>query len=340
MEFELIKKDLQISGSLVARERDTVYFEASLDQDKTGFVYAPSKKRIYNTDELKKAIDVNVFELIPTSPEIELDLIPRPVYNEATRSLELANGTIASQSIQISELQSEVANLTAISASLDIELDSERLLRVTAESNAESLRTQFAIITDTLQSNIQRMTLEGIENSSLKGRNEGQNATIESLKKQVDSLTEQLNGKNARLAEGAKAGADITARIIEKENAAATDIFYDSVVDDNGGGKWINGPTIELFNFSVDEQVVTVSQNVDDNANWLSFPSSITLKSQEKIQITLGTDKDLINSVGPTARFLGIFGGGSARQYKGTLAFKTKNGTISFSTTLDKHRKR
>ena len=336
----MIKKDLQISGSLVARERDTVYFEASLDQDKTGFVYAPSKKRIYNTDELKKAIDVNVFELIPTSPEIELDLIPRPVYNEATRSLELANGTIASQSIQISELQSEVANLTAISASLDIELDSERLLRVTAESNAESLRTQFAIITDTLQSNIQRMTLEGIENSSLKGRNEGQNATIESLKKQVDSLTEQLNGKNARLAEGAKAGADITARIIEKENAAATDIFYDSIVDDNGGGKWINGPTVELFNFSVDEQVVTVSQNVDDNANWLSFPSSITLKSQEKIQITLGTDRDLINNVGPTARFLGIFGGGSARQYKGTLAFKTKNGTISFSTTLDKHRKR
>ena len=336
----MIKKDLQISGSLVARDRDTVYFEASSDQDKTGFVYAPSKKRIYNTDELKKAIDVNVFELIPTSPEIELDLIPRPVYNEVTRSLELANGTIASQSIQISELQSEVSNLTAISASLDIELDSERLLRVTAESNAESLRTQFAILTDTMQGNIQRMTLEGIENSSLKGRNEGQNATIESLKKQVDSLTEQLNGKNARLAEGAKSGADITARIIEKENAAATDIFYDSIVSEKGGGKWINGPTVELFNFSVDVQTVTISQNVDDNANWLSFPPSITLQPQEKVSITLGTNRDLINSVGPNERFLGIFGGGSARQYKGTLAFKTPNGTISFSTTLDKHRTR
>jgi len=54
----------------------------------------------------------------------------------------------------------------------------------------------------------------------------------------------------------------------------------------------------------------------------------------------LGTNANVIDSVGPNERFIGIFGGGSARQYKGTLAFSTKNGTISFSTTLDKHRKR
>ena len=320
-----------MSGSLVARDRDNVYFEATLDQDKTGFVYAPSKKRVYNTDELKKAIDVNVFELIPTSPEIELDLVPRPVYNEATRSLQLANGTIASQSIQISELQSEVANLTAVSAALDIELDSERLIRVTAEANAESLRTQFAIITDTLQGNIQRMTLEGIENSSLKARNEGQNATIESLKKQVDSLTEQLNGKNARLAEGAKAGADITVRVINKGDQKYNDLTYRARAKDDGNGSWINGPDVEIFNFSLETQNITITEK---NISFLSGPFSVSVQPQEKKTITFTHNAGKVDDFSPSSGF-GFTGD---KEYTGTLDFKSTNGTVSLSTAVQKQR--
>ena len=320
-----------MSGSLVARDRDNVYFEATLDQDKSGFVYAPSKKRVYNTDELKKAIDVNVFELIPTSPEIELDLVPRPVYNEATRSLQLANGTIASQSIQISELQSEVANLTAVSAALDIELDSERLIRVTAEANAESLRTQFAIITDTLQGNIQRMTLEGIENSSLKARNEGQNATIESLKKQVDSLTEQLNGKNARLAEGAKAGADITVRVINKGDQKYNDLTYRARAKDDGNGSWINGPDVEIFNFSLETQNITITEK---NISFLSGPFSVSVQPQEKKTITFTHNAGKVDDFSPSSGF-GFTGD---KEYTGTLDFKSTNGTVSLSTAVQKQR--
>ena len=57
MEFELIKKDLQNSGSLVAKNKPNSYFQTKIEDEKGGFVYAPSKKRIYNTDELKKTID-------------------------------------------------------------------------------------------------------------------------------------------------------------------------------------------------------------------------------------------------------------------------------------------
>lgn len=331
MEFELIKKDLQTSGSLAARDRENVYFEASADQDKSGFVYAPSKKRVYNVDELKKAIDVNVFELIPSSPENDLDLIPRPIYNEATRSLELANGTIASQSIQISNLQSEVASLTAISAALDIELDSERLLRVTAESSAETLRTQFTILTDTLQSNIQRTTREGIENSSLKGRNEGQNATIESLKKQVDSLTEQLNGKNARLAEGAKAGSDITVRVINKGDQKYNDLTYRARAKDDGNGSWINGPEVEIFNFSLEPQNVTITEK---NISFLNGPFSVSVQPQEKKTITFTHNAGKVDDYSPSAGF-GFTGD---KEYTGTLEFKSKNGTISLSTAVQKQR--
>lgn len=320
-----------MSGSLVARDRDNVYFEATLDQDKTGFVYAPSKKRVYNTDELRKAIDVNVFELIPNSPEIELDLVPRPVYNDATRSLQLANGTITSQSVQISELQSEVANLTAVSAALDIELDSERLIRVTAEANAESLRTQFAIITDTLQGNIQRMTLEGIENSSLKARNEGQNATIESLKKQVDSLTEQLNGKNARIAEGAKAGADITVRVINKSDPKYNDLTFRGRAKDDGNGNWINGPEVEIYNFSLETQNVTITEK---NISFLSGPFSAVVQPQEKVVIKFERNKGKVDDFAPSSGF-GFTGD---KEYTGTLEFKSTNGVVSLSTAVQKQR--
>lgn len=327
----MIKKDLQKSGSLAARDRDTVFFEASLDEQKTGFVYAPSKKRVYNTDELKKAIDVNVFELIPSSPELELDLIPRPVYNEVTRSLELARETIASQSLQISELETEVARLVSVSASLDIELDSERLLRVTAEANAESLRTQFAIITDQLQSNIQRMTLEGIENASLKARNEGQNATIESLKKQVDSLTQQLNGKNARLAEGAKSGADITVRVINKGDQKYNDLTFRGRAKDDGRGSWINGPDVEIYNFSLDVQNVTITEK---NISFLNGPFSVTVQPQEKKTISFTTNADKVDDFAPSAGF-GFTGD---KEYTGTLEFKTTNGVVSISTAVQKQR--
>lgn len=327
----MIKKDLQMSGSLIARDRENVYFEASLDEDKAGFVYAPSKKRVYNTDELKKAIDVNVFELIPSSPELELDLVPRPVYNEATYSLQLARITIASQSLQISQLETEVARLVAVSASLDLELDSERLLRVTAEANAETLRTQFAIITDQLQTNIQRMTLEGIENASLKARNEGQNATIESLKKQVDSLTDQLNGKNARLAEGAKSGADITVRVINKGDQRYNDLTFRGRAKDDGRGSWINGPEVEIYNFTLEAQNVTITEK---NTSFLSGPFSVIIQPQEKKTISFTTNAKKVDDFAPSAGF----GGKGDKEYTGTLEFKTTNGTVSLSTSVQKQR--
>jgi len=331
MEILDIKKHLQISGSLIARDRKNVFFEASSDDDKSGFIYAPSKKRLYNTDELKKTIDVNVFELVPSSPEIELDLIPRPLYNEATRSLQLARITIASQSVQISQLETEVAKLVSISASLDLELDSERLLRVTAEANADTLRTQFAIITDQLQTNIQRMTLDGIENASLKARNEGQNATIESLKKQVDSLTQQLIGKNARLAEGAKAGADITVRVINKGEQRYNDLLYRGRAKDDGRGKWINGPEVEIYNFTLEIQNVSIIQKGID---FLDGPFLVTVNPQEKVTVNFTPNFRKVDGFRPSSG-TGTMGD---KEYTGTLEFKSTNGIVSLSTSVQKQR--
>jgi hypothetical protein len=248
----------------------------------------------------------------------------------------LANGTIASQSIEIGNLQSQVSELTSISASLDVQLDNERLLRVTAESNSEQLRKQFALVNDTLQTSLQRSVLEGIDRTALQARNEGQGATVQSLSKQVDSLTQQLNGKNARLAEGAKAGADITARVVEKSDPGKKDIELKNNID-NPAGKWINGPTVELFNTTLED--VTVNISMKNTEAWISGPSIVNLKPQEKVEVTLQLDINKINSLEPKPRSFLFFGGGSATEYSGTLVFKTKNGEVSFSANMNKTRK-
>lgn len=336
MEVELIKKDLQNSGSLVAKDKPNSYFQTSVENEKGGFVYAPSKKRVYNTDELKKTIDINVVELIPDRQETELDLIPRPIYNEVTRSLEIANETIASQSIVIGGLESQVSELTSISASLDVQLDNERLLRVTAESNSEQLRKQFVLVNDTMQTSLQRSVNEGIERTGLQARNEGQNASIQSLTKQVDSLSQQLNGKNARLAEGAKAGADITIRVIEKSDPAQKDLFFD-VKTGQTTGKWINGPTIEIFNTTLETQAVQIT--IKNTQLWIGGPSLVSVEPQQKVEITIQPNFNVINGLEPKPRtFLGIAGGGKATDYTGTLVFKTTNGEVSLSCNLYKHR--
>jgi hypothetical protein len=336
MEFELIRKDLQNSGSLVAKNKPNSYFQTNIEDEKGGFVYAPSKKRVYNTDELKKTIDINVVELIPDRLETEFDLVPRPLYNDATRSLELANETIASQSVVIGGLEAQVSELTAISASLDVQLDNERLLRVTAESNAEQLRKQFVLVNDTMQTSLQRSVSEGIEKTGLQARNEGQNATIQSLQKQVDSLGQQLNGKNARLAEGAKAGADITVRVIEKSDPAQKDLYFD-VKTGQTTGKWLNGPTVEIFNTTLETQTVQIT--IKNTQAWIGGPSMVTVEPQEKVEISIQPNFSVINGLEPKPRtVLGLFGGGQATNYTGTLVFKTTNGEVALSCNLYKHR--
>ena len=334
MEFELIKKDLQNSGSLAARDRQGVSHKAAMDNDKEGFIYAPTKKRIYNTDELKKALNIDITELIPESANADLDLVPIPLYNEATQSLNEALQIIDEQSVTISNLESDVSVLLATSAALDVRLDGERLLRVTAEANGEQLRKQFSLVNDSLQTSLERSVLEGIERVSLKSRTEGQGSTIQSLSKQVDSLTQQLNGKNAQIAAGAKAGGNITARIIEKTDANGTDIAFD-VKTGASTGKWNNGPTIELFNSGLESEKIDIE--LKNTQPWLT-PLSVTLAPQEKRTVTLTGNFSVINGLDPRPRTFLFFGGGKATDYKGSVSVKSPSGEISFSANLYKHR--
>src|SRR6056300_680138 len=60
-------------------------FSGSVDDD--GIVSGQLTKTKYNNDELVKSIDTNIFELIPPEVPPTPDVVPRPIYNEATQSI-------------------------------------------------------------------------------------------------------------------------------------------------------------------------------------------------------------------------------------------------------------
>jgi hypothetical protein len=232
----------------------------------------------------------------------------------------------------VSELESRVSTLEA-------DLDNATLLQILAETNADNIRQQMILVNDNAQAALQRSTLEGIEKSSLSGRNEGLYAQVQSLKSEIvtlnetiDRLEDQLYGKQAAIEAGAKAGTDIAVRVINKPNLLYSDLTYRARAKDDGRGIWVNGGDVELFNFSDEAVSVTITQR---NVNFLSpnTPKVINLKAKQKLiqkfEVDFGKVDDYYPSTGT-----GFFS--SDKVYKGTLDFSTPSGTVSLSMEVQK----
>jgi hypothetical protein len=123
---------------------------------------------------------------------------------------------------------------------------------------------------------------------------------------------------------------------VEKSDPGKKDIELKNNID-NLAGKWINGPTVELFNTTLED--VTVNISMKNTEAWINGPSIVNLKPQEKVEVTLQLDINKIRELEPKPRSFLFFGGGSAKEYTGTLVFKTKNGEVSFSANMNKTRK-
>lgn len=334
-EMELIAK-VQASGSLVSKTRDTLAFKADTNKPDEGFIFAPQKKEIYNINELKKAVDVDVVELVPESPETELDLVPRPLYEEALESLSIALDTIEVQTETIATLEGRITELESEIETLKEEIDNEKLLRVLSEENASNLREEILIITNDVQSSLQRSIIEGIEKSALEAKTEGLIAQVEALKDEVADLNTELDrkdsellGKEAAIEAGAKAGLDITLLVINKLDDEGQDLLYRERNNGNSQ-KWFNGPEIEVYNFTSQNLTITCTQS---GVGWIKqtnaskvlkdAPLIFTLNANERKRFTFQAKGDVRKPGGDT-------------EYRGRLEFKTTNGVTSLTTGLQK----
>lgn len=332
-------KDLTNNGSSCISKGTNGYTFYQNNTD-DGEIVSKLIKPTYNEDELKKAVDVAVTELITESPTQRLDLVPRPVYNDALTQIENLSEQVESQSVEIGNLNSRVSELEAISSSLLIDIDAERLVASTSQNQANTINERYVSTVNDFQNALQKATLEAIERVSLKAQVDGLTAQKESLivqlsnsEQQVSILQDQLFGKQAQTSKGATESNDgsFTYRVVTSTQPENEKLLVRGPSNkDNKGytqASWINGPAIEIYNAKtidiIDVQFIKIQQ-ADSNLTWLNTPTSQRVAAGEKKTFSVSINQSGYANLQPKRDTSGVFNSwdGNNKDHRGILNIK------------------
>jgi hypothetical protein len=325
---EVKVQDIIVSGSLSIKSKNEYgvhIFSASNDDD--GIIFGKLTKPKYNKVELIKSIDTNIVELIPIEAPPLPDTVLRSIYNPVTQSVIDLTAEVERLNGNILDLTGKVKELEIISQSLRVDLDAKDLVVASSQNQSFQSTNKVQSSVVDLQNAIQKATAEAIQRVSLTAR-------VESLFEENKRLKDVLEGKQAKQAEGAKVGMDFSIKVITKGDAASQDdLIFNARAKDDGRGKWINGPDIELYNFSSEE--VTISFTQTGEVKGIINPvSSVTLKPKQTSKITLKTNDDKVDDFAPSAG-VGLTGD---KTYRGSFVAKSNKSTLNLSIQLQKQR--
>ena len=292
-----IKKSKPISPKL-KEELNEQEIPIKLEQESYGGeTSADLVKPKYNEDELKKAIDVKVDELIKKRKLDKKDYILKSRYDSLQKKYEEAQDEIRQLNLDISTLESEIESLKS---QLDLaleELDSAKLQQSAAENEAAQTNQRYSDLLGDFSTAIIKGTKEGIERVSLAAQVRGlqaQKYTLKELLEAQKGIVESLQAAEA--AEEAQQEETAILRSlsgppnsfkqegeyawkIPENNVGAQDeldaglIFYFRSNRKSSG--WHNGNDLELYNFN-DEKEVSFNIEVKverggHNPTWLGF---------------------------------------------------------------------
>jgi len=194
---------------------DTDEFDI-ITEDQTKFSGETSgylEKPKYNEEELKKALDVKVDELIKKQKPAKGPFILLDKYTRLQDRFDLKVGELELLRDLLNKEISANESLRTDVATLEVSMDSAQLQRAAAEDETEVANDRFAKLLADFQQSLIKGTKEGIERVSLTAQVRGlqaQKATLKELlevqKGLVDQLTSQVSGAAA---EGAAAAAGL-----------------------------------------------------------------------------------------------------------------------------------
>ena len=315
---------LLVSGSSALKPKNNginLFEELSTDD---GVVSAKLLKPRYNKEQLIKSIDTTIIELIPVeAPELP-DMVLRSIWLEALAEIEIRDNEIRRLNGIISGLEARILQLEAELENLRVELDSQKILSATYQNQNQLSVTR---VQQSIGDLLQKATAEAIQRVSLTAR-------VESLFEENKRLTDILEGKQAKQAEGAKVGMDFSIKVITKGDAGnQDDLVFNARAKDDGRGKWINGPDIELYNFSSEEVTISFTQTGEIKGIFEPI-NSVTLKPKQTSKITLKTNNDKVDDFAPSAG-IGLTGD---KTYRGSFVAKSAKSTLNLTVQLQKQR--
>ena len=316
--------DISKSGSLVVSKTSVNSYEFNDSNELDGVIFGKLSNPKYNETDLIKSIDTRIFELIPVEPPPLDDDVPRPVYNEVTQSvIDLTEEVIRLNTIVV-DLTAKVSELEIVSESLRVDVDAQKILVASFENQLNQANVKISNVVVDLQNSIQKGTAEAIQRVSLTARNQ-------SLKEQNDQYKEILEGKQAKIAEGAKVGMDFSVKTVQKGEPQFGDLTYRARAKDDGNGQWINGPDLEVYNFSKEPITVTFEE-AGQTLGSFEKVASFTLQPKQTKLLTLKTIPSKIDDFRPSAGFTLL--GDTA--YKGSLNVKSQKSSVTLAVAIQK----
>ena len=339
---------LRISGSLAIKQKNDVGINLFEDVDLADGVIAGKLVRPnYNSDELVKSIDTEIFELIPQSAPQGPATVLRSIYEESLLTIDDLTRQNTQLQNTISTLNGTIGQLETSINTLLVQIDGERLKAGVAENQAIVASENVADTTIDLQNAIQNATQEAIQRVSLTARNQSLKQEIESLLTQIGKLDEQLSAE-AR----ARQDAAVTAASINTAVAGGADVLTENVViknlqepsgtakdidgfgtDKNGFKIFNSGKTWEIENLGTTPISLSVSIGGD---KWLTAsPASTTVSPGGKSKITFNVSTSFFNSNKPLSN--GAFSFAKTWDYNGTVTFTASNGDAK---TVNTHLKK
>ena len=261
--------------------------------DRDGEQIGTIEKPKYNEEQLVKAVDTIVDELIGPPKKEQPPVVPKPLYDDLRRLYDLRGVRINELEDQVSNLESIIAQLEALIESLQIELDAARLQQTVAENQSQQINEQYVALLQDFSTAVIKSTKDGIERVSLKAQTEGLIAQKESLREQLRALNVIVGQLQAQVeAEQQRQAASEVLECREgtqdqKQNSGWK--LPQSELKNNVGGalviktkndnkvEYIVGTAINFYNFN-DSESQTFNISLDSEARkWLSAPTSITL---------------------------------------------------------------
>jgi hypothetical protein len=299
---------LKISGSSAIARNE--YGITVVDENNVASSLAFKKliRPKYDETELKKAIDIEVRELRPDIPVPNLDLVPKPLYDDEVATNEDLRK-------QVSDLTLEVGTLTSTITDLEAEVQSEINNRLSIEQSNDALVNQLNTLTQTvddfalqIQNSLQKSVEEGILRASLQSQNTGFKAQIQALIKQIDSLNSIIEGLQSQLgavqnqqaivqgtqAQAQAAGADVVNDVAIVKLGTEEDTNQPKIwarFKSGGGSQWKNGKSLEVTNNDKSEITVKLTKtNPESGKDFYTIPQmefKMAAGENKKVDFTL-----------------------------------------------------
>jgi hypothetical protein len=333
---ESLEKILSVSGSAAISRNEYGINVVDSNNLASSLVFKGLTKDKYDNEELVKAVDVEVKELLPNIPNTNLDLVPRPVYNEKVAENEdlrkvvtKLNGDIVVLNSRISTLESQVQ--TEINNRLSIEQTNDLLV-----NQIETLNATIEDFASQISTSLQKSVDESILRASLQSQKTGFKAQIEALIKQIDSLNAIIEGLQAQLGAvrqqkdleataqsqgGTIINKIVTANFSPKGSANDPVLAYKIKNARDRAKEWVYGKNLKLTNNDLEpvtvtlttkfraESITTFGGEYKSDQSWFKAPKQsfkITANSTEEITFIETPEKIIFAKRQTTEFFDGV----------------------------------